>query len=113
MRFLIDEDVVVGVRRLLASDHDVEYVRDVFGPCTKDPDVVRYASARGRIVTADRPLGNKLRQTRTVPCLFLRALGSLEETRVAELLSVVTAEIGLLGPKFWMETARDYYKVLR
>ena len=71
MRLLIDEDVVVGVGRLLASDYDVEYIREVFGPSTKDPEVVRYATATSRIlVTADRPLANRLRQTRAAPCLF-------------------------------------------
>jgi predicted nuclease of predicted toxin-antitoxin system len=79
--FLLDEDVVVGVGRLLASNHDVEYIRDVFGSGTKDPEVVRYAMPTSRVlVTADRPLGNRLR---------------------------------LLGPRFWMEIASDYYTVAR
>jgi predicted nuclease of predicted toxin-antitoxin system len=114
VRFLIDEDVVVGVGRLLASEHDIEYVREVFGPSTKDPEVVRYAQATGRIlVTADRPLANKLRQTRTVACLFLRDLRSSEEARTSELMAVVLAELGLLGPRFWMEIATGYYRVAR
>jgi predicted nuclease of predicted toxin-antitoxin system len=114
VRFLNDEDVIVGVGRLLASDHDVEYIREVFGPSTKDPEVVRYAKATGRIlVTADRPLANKLRQTRAVPCLFLRDLRSNEETRTSELLAVALTELGLLGARFWMEIASDYYRVAR
>jgi predicted nuclease of predicted toxin-antitoxin system len=112
--FLIDEDVVVGVGRLLASEHDVEYIRDVFGPSTKDPEVIRYAKATGRVlVTADRPLANRLRQTRTVRCLFLRDLRSSEEARTSELMAVILAELGLLGARFLMEIAMDYYKVAR
>jgi predicted nuclease of predicted toxin-antitoxin system len=114
VRFLIDEDIVAGVGRLLASDHDVEYIRDVFGPSTKDPEVVRYAKATGRVlVTADRPLANKVRQTRIVQCLFLRDLRSNEETRTSELMAVVLAELGVLGARFWMEIGIDHYKVAR
>jgi predicted nuclease of predicted toxin-antitoxin system len=112
--FLLDEDVVVGVGRFLASTHDVEYVRDVFGPSTKDPEVVRYAMATSRVlVTADRPLGNRLRQSRAAPCLFLRDLRTREEARTGELLAVVRTEFGLLGTRFWMEIATDYYRVAR
>jgi len=48
-----------------------------------------------------------------VPCLFLRDLRSREETRIGELFAVVLAEFGLLGPRFWMEIASDYYRVAR
>jgi len=98
------------VDRLFASTHDVEYIRDVFGPGTKDPEVVRYAMATRRVlVTADRPLGNRLRQSRAVP--VPRDLRSREET--AELFAVVLAEFGLLGSRFWMDIANDYYRVAR
>lgn len=114
MRFLIDEDVDVAVGMFLASTHDVEHVQDVFPPNTKDPVVVRYAQATRRIlVTGDRPEANRQRQQHKVPCLFLHGLYTAEMTRTSELLPVIEAESALLGERFWMEIAPDYYKVTR
>ena len=114
MRFLIDEDVIADVGRRLEPDYDVEYVRQVFGPSTKDPEVVRYAVSVGRIlVTADRPLANRLKQSRATGCLFLRDLRTQEADRARDLWAVVVAEIGIMGDVFWMEIADTHYKVAR
>jgi predicted nuclease of predicted toxin-antitoxin system len=114
MRFLIDEDVDVAVGALLAPAHDVEYVKDVFPPATKDPVVVRYAQVERRVlVTGDRPESNRQRQQHKVPCLFLHGLYTLEMARTSELLAVIESEFALLGDRFWMEIATDYYKVTR
>ena len=114
MRVLVDEDVDVAVGRLLAASHDVVLVTDVFPEETKDPTVVRYAEVERRLlVTGDRPLANRLRQQRRVPLLFLHGLYDHEVDRTQELMPVIEAEASLQPDRFWMEIARDYYKVCR
>ena len=113
MLFLIDEDVVVAVGTYLAEEHDVRYVTAVLGPGTADADVVAYARSVGAVlVTADRALATKLRQTRQASCLHLRDLGTRELDRVIELHGVIVAAHDD-GTEFWMAITADLYSVRR
>lgn len=119
MRFLIDEDVDIAVGGMLADRHEVRYVTQELGSGTKDPAVERYADTQRLVlVTGDRSMANRLHQDhlrdgRRVECLFLKALYDRESARVAALLDVIEAEHAILGPRFWMEIAESYYRVLR
>lgn len=114
LRFLMDEDVISDVGRRLEASYDVEYVQLALGASIKDPVVVRYAASTGRIlVTADRTQGNRLKQSRAVPCLVLKDLRTKEDLRAGELWPIVLAELEIMGDQFWMEIAEKHYKVAR
>lgn len=114
MRFLIDEDVDVRVGSFLADSHDVDHARDVFGVQTVDVTNVAWARSQGAIlVTGDGALARKLRGSRQCACLHLNDLKTHELDRVRELQSVIEAEAGLQGERFWMQIGSDMYHVGR
>jgi predicted nuclease of predicted toxin-antitoxin system len=122
MRFLIDENVNVRVaalfsspqETLFSSPYETEVVQDVLQPGAPDPEVRRYARARGMIlVTGDKGNAQRCGKDPRQPCLLLLGLYDKEVSRTSELLGVVLTEAALAGDRFWMEIKPAEYRVRR
>ena len=114
MLFLVDEDLDTLVGPALAAEHAVAFVVAVLRSGAKDAEVIRYAQSQGCvIVTADNELAGKLRQKRTAACIWLRDCVPVEAARIADLLDVITREVGLTTYTTWMEIRKGSYSVCR